>query len=260
MASISKIFLSLRRRPGTWCLWTWAILDSRHQCVPLTRANSRCVFSGGCKKPTLGSYIGTTTCIVSFLQRSLCLFSPPLRSLLQPVTQSWEGRTLTRSWLNISVRNLARSTSSMSCPSPELWSGSTRSARNWRNLWAQTPPTCRSTSSASWMTLMSLENWTGRSKKKSLAAFSYFNLLLRFTFNVAHVYFYSFSQGLSLKRCALIFLQESRLHCRVCWNIPVSIKWTNFHLPHFNPGTSCMDCNEAFSLLFKNWKRKTSMQ
>lgn len=43
MESTNRICLLLRRRPGMWCLWTWAILDTRHLCVPLIRANSRCV-------------------------------------------------------------------------------------------------------------------------------------------------------------------------------------------------------------------------
>lgn len=94
---------------------------------------------------------------------SFIFFVSP-RSLLRLVTQSWEERTLTRNWWSISVRNLARSTSLMSRQSPGPWSGSTKSVRNWRNWWAPTPLTCRLTLSASWMTLMSLEKWTGRLK------------------------------------------------------------------------------------------------
>lgn len=42
MGSINRIFLLLRRKRGMLSLWTWAILDTKHQCVPLIRANSRC--------------------------------------------------------------------------------------------------------------------------------------------------------------------------------------------------------------------------
>lgn len=41
MGSINRISLLLRRKPGMLSLWTWAILDTKHQCVPLIRANSR---------------------------------------------------------------------------------------------------------------------------------------------------------------------------------------------------------------------------
>lgn len=99
---------------------------------------------------------------VSFLQLSLSLFSMSLRYSPRLVTQSWEERTLTRNWWSISVRNLARSTSWMSRQSPGLWSGSTRSVKNWKNWWVPTPLTCRLTLSASWMTLTSLEKWTGK--------------------------------------------------------------------------------------------------
>lgn len=42
MGSINRIFLLQRRKRGMLSLWTWAILDTKHQCVPLIRANSRC--------------------------------------------------------------------------------------------------------------------------------------------------------------------------------------------------------------------------
>lgn len=42
MGSINRIFLLPRRKQGMLSLWTWAILDTKHQCVPLIRANSRC--------------------------------------------------------------------------------------------------------------------------------------------------------------------------------------------------------------------------
>lgn len=110
----------------------------------------------------------STRDFVSFFQLSLGLFSMSLRSFLQLVTQSWEERTLMRYWWSTSVRNLARSTSLMSRQSPGLWSGSTRSVKNWKKWWVPTPLTCHLTLSASWMTLMSLENWTGRPTGKHL--------------------------------------------------------------------------------------------
>lgn len=41
MGFISRIYLLPKRKLGMWCLWTWAILDTRHQCALSTRANSR---------------------------------------------------------------------------------------------------------------------------------------------------------------------------------------------------------------------------
>lgn len=43
MESTNRISLLPRRKPGMLCSWTLAILDTKHQCVPLIRANSRCV-------------------------------------------------------------------------------------------------------------------------------------------------------------------------------------------------------------------------
>ena len=42
MESINRIFLLPRRKRGMLYLWIWAILDTKHQCVPLIRVNSRC--------------------------------------------------------------------------------------------------------------------------------------------------------------------------------------------------------------------------
>lgn len=42
MGSTSRISLLPRRKRGMLCLWIWAILDTKHQCVPLIRVNSRC--------------------------------------------------------------------------------------------------------------------------------------------------------------------------------------------------------------------------
>lgn len=97
-----------------------------------------------------------------------CLLSLLLRSLLQPVILSWEGRTLMRCWSGISVRNLPRSTRLMSKQSPGLWSGSTRSVKNWKGWWVPTPLTYHSTLSVSWMTLMSVQKWTGMPKNHFL--------------------------------------------------------------------------------------------
>lgn len=165
MGSINRISLLPRRRPGMWCLWTWAILDTRHQCVPSIRAKSRCV-----DKSVYWIFIISPreALFQSFSSLFSSLFSSSLRSLLQRVTQSWEERTLMRCWWNTSVRNLARSTSLMSSQSPGLWSDSTRSVKNWKKWWAPTPPTCRSTLSASWMTSMCPENWTGRPTRSHL--------------------------------------------------------------------------------------------
>lgn len=41
MGSINRISLLPRRKQGMLCLWIWAILDTKRQCVPLIRVNSR---------------------------------------------------------------------------------------------------------------------------------------------------------------------------------------------------------------------------
>lgn len=158
---------------------------------------------------------------VSERQLLLCLFSTYLRSLLQPVTQSWVERTSTRCWSSISVRNLARLTSLMSSLSPGLWSGSTKSVKNWKNWWVPIPQTCLWTLSASWMTLMSLQNWTGQPTIfhsvififVELSSFSYkawFNLsfILKFAHKAEVISTFSLTPGVSLKRCVLIFCPE----------------------------------------------------
>ena len=159
MASTNKTFLPPRRRPGLWCLWMSVIPDTRPLCVPLTKANSRFVEHVETHRSSLPCYLLT---LQSNHLTTFCCFPPwLLRSLLQPVTQSWEARTLTRSLSSISVRSLPKSTSWTLGPSPGLWSGSTRSVRNWRGWWVPTRPICRWTLSVSWMTSMSLERWTG---------------------------------------------------------------------------------------------------
>lgn len=50
----------------------------------------------------------------------------------------------------------------MSSQSQGLWFGCTRSVKSWKSSWAPTRQTCHSISSASWMTSMSLEKWTGK--------------------------------------------------------------------------------------------------
>lgn len=159
----SRISLLPRRKPGMLCLWTSAILDTKHQSVPLIRGNSRCIQQNHVflifhfslfteKTKQVGGVLFVTTTGFSLIS----LRSSPLRA-----TQSWVARILTRYWWNTFVRNLPRSTSWMPSPSREPWFASTRSVKSWKSWWVPTLQTCRSTSSASWMTLTSLGNWTG---------------------------------------------------------------------------------------------------
>lgn len=74
MESINRISLVLRRKPGTLCSWTLAILDTKHQCVPLIRANSRCA---GKKKSTHCTFSLVTYKRHCFISSTRSL--PPLR-------------------------------------------------------------------------------------------------------------------------------------------------------------------------------------
>lgn len=174
--STSRTSRLLRRKPGMLCLWTWVILDTKHQCVPLIRGNWRCIKQNHLFLIFFSLYFMTNNKVggMVFVTTNgfflISLRSSPLRA-----TRSWVGRILTRYWWNTFVRNLPRSTSWMSSPSREPWFASTRSVKSWKSWWVPTLQTCRSTSSASWMTLTSLGSWTGPNKAK-ISFLSLFNV------------------------------------------------------------------------------------
>ena len=211
MASTNKTSLPPRRRPGSWCLWTLVIPDTRPPCAPSTKANSRFVKHVEITDHLLSRLTNSPSGITTSLRSAVsvpCL----LRSLLQPVTQSWEARTLTRSSSSISAKSLPKSTSWMWGPSPGLWSGSTRSVRNWRGWWALTPPICRWTSSVSWMTSMSLERWTG-----GPTVYIQPNVFLSFKTFVDSSIWNCHSNG---------HKTYTKQHKRVCWSLTLWLVWS----------------------------------